>query len=130
MRAATTLRTILLILCLATLVGMALSGWLMATGAGGMMGSGMMGRFGAPWWTPTGGSVWGLGMVLGMLTMVAFWAALICAVVLVVRWMFRDSPPTTDPPDSDQALAILRRRYAAGEIDRSAFEQMRQELQR
>jgi uncharacterized membrane protein len=44
--------------------------------------------------------------------------------------MFRESPPTMDRPDSGQALAIPGRRYAAGEIDQSAFEQMRQDLQR
>jgi uncharacterized membrane protein len=68
-------------------------------------------------------------MMLGMLTMAALWAALIGAAVLLVRWMFHESLPMTEPPSSDEALAILRRRYAAGEINHSTFEHMKQELQ-
>ncbi len=70
------------------------------------------------WW-----GLWGLGM---MLFMFLFWALVITAIVLGVRWLVRQGRPE----GSDSALEILRQRYARGEINREEFEAKRKDLQR
>jgi putative membrane protein len=121
-----------LLVALAVLVLLVLAVPLLGGGmmGAGMMGPGMMGGPGGqgpPW--AGGGWVWGLGMALGMLAMLAFWGALIVGVVLLVRWL---AGTTAGPAGraGDSALDVLRRRYAAGEITREEYEQMRQVLER
>jgi putative membrane protein len=93
------------------------------------MGPGMMWGYGGTGASPSvGGWAWGLGMVLGMVAMLAFWAALILGIVLLVRWALGSRPSLTDESSQDDALAILRRRYAASEIDQATYERMRREL--
>lgn len=89
---------------------------------GGMMWPGMMG----PGEMPARGWAWGLGMGLAGLSMLAFWGALIVGAVLLVRALggrrrghWRASP-----------VDILKRRYAAGELSREQYEQMRQDVER
>lgn len=90
-------------------------------------GMGMMGRGPGMMWGNgySNGPVWGLWMVLGWLSMVAFWGAVILGVVLLTRLLTGRSAPS-----EDSALDILRRRYAAGEITREQFESMRTDLER
>lgn len=57
----------------------------------------------------------------GWSMMVLFWAVVIYAVV----WGFR---PRQDSTHRDDALEVLKRRYALGEIDREEFEERRQVL--
>ncbi|MBI4498257.1 MAG: SHOCT domain-containing protein [Chloroflexi bacterium] len=59
--------------------------------------------------------------------MLAFWGALIVGVVLLVRWLVE---ATTASSGSESSLDILQRRYAAGEITREEYQQMRQVLER
>ena len=54
-------------------------------------------------------------------------------VVFVAVWFIGQSSRRSQavgrqPHQEDEALKILRRRYAAGEIDREEFERMREEL--
>jgi len=72
------------------------------------------------WW------MWGVSGVVTMLLMLVFWAALITAVVLGVRWLLRQGRGEVRDP----ALDILRQRYARGEIDREEFEARRRDLER
>ena len=70
---------------------------------------------------------WGLGMGLAGLSMLAFWGALIVGIGLLFRALggrrkeghWRASP-----------IDILKRRYAAGELSREQYEQMRQDVER
>jgi putative membrane protein len=87
-----------------------------------MMGPGMM------WGYGSAGTIAGWGMALGMLAMVAFWIALIAGVVLLVRWAAGQGAAPTAAPGTDDPVAILKRRYAAGEIDQPTYERMKQEL--
>jgi putative membrane protein len=114
-------------LVLALLVGPLLLGGMMG---GGVMGPGMMGwGYTAPGGLATGNRwVWGLGMGLGTLMMLAFWGALIVGVVLLVRWVTGQSTGRTGPASAEDPLTILRRRYAAGEIDQPTYERMSAEL--
>jgi putative membrane protein len=60
-----------------------------------------------------------------MVMMLVFWGVVIVGMVLAIRWLVsqgRDSRPT------DTALAILRERYARGEINRDEFEAKKRDL--
>jgi putative membrane protein len=103
------------VLIVAALIAVVLSGTTMGPG---MMGPGMM------WGYGSSGSVGAWGMALGMLAMLAFWVALIAGVVLLVRW----AASLTAVAGTDAPLAILKRRYAAGEIDQPTYERMKAEL--
>lgn len=86
---------------------------------GGMMGGGM-------------GSGMGIGMGLGMLFGWIFWllilAAIIYTVMLVLRRSGTESQSDTSPATDETPLAILKRRYAAGEIDQTQYESMKSQL--
>ena len=111
------------VLVVVSVLGVATMGGMMG---GGMMGPGMMGGYGTAAAQPgIGGWTWAAGMGLGMLAMLAFWGALIVGLVLLVRWAV--GQPTT-ATTSEEAGSILRRRYAAGEIDEVTYERMRQKI--
>ena len=96
---------------------------------GGMMGQGMMWDHDPQGTLGINGWVWGLLMAIGLLSVFAFWGAIIVGIVLLVRWL----AGTNDAPDDaeeDTALETLRRRYAAGEISHEEYERMRKALER
>lgn len=64
---------------------------------------------------------WGFGM---MLMMIVFWALVITAVVLGIRWLLGQGKESR----SDSALEILRQRYARGEINKEEFEMKKRDL--
>lgn len=65
----------------------------------------------------------GSGGVLMMLFMILFWVGVVVLVVLGIRWLRRRHDDR--PRSSESPLEILRRRYAAGEIDQEEFEKRR-----
>lgn len=64
---------------------------------------------------------WGFGM---MIMMILFWALIIVAVVVGIRWLIGQGKESR--PDS--ALEILRQRYARGEINKEEFEARKKDL--
>ncbi len=88
-----------------------------------------------PWMHGFGGFGWG-GMVFGGLLTLLFWGVIIVLAVLVIRALARSgssrtttTPPAVSPGETrDQALEILRERYARGEITKDEFNSMRQDL--
>jgi putative membrane protein len=98
---------------------------------GGMMGPGIISSsqtgqetFG-PGMMRGHGWMWGLGMGLGALVMVAFWGVVIVGVILLIRSVSgADAGPWHDTP-----LNLLKRRYASGQITREQYEQMRKDLE-
>lgn len=64
---------------------------------------------------------YGLGMGVGSIFMILFWAVIIYLLFTLLRGNTRQS--------SDSAIEILRERYAKGEISKEQFEQMKKELQ-
>lgn len=64
---------------------------------------------------------WGLGM---MAMMLAFWAIVIVAVVVGMRWFVGQ----TKSVRGDSALEILRERFARGEIEKDEFEAKKKQL--
>ncbi len=96
---------------------------------------GILGGASAAWAQQTGPSygshMWGGGswMIFGPLMMLVFIAAIVVAVVFLVRWlggsghgMASHAPPGRTPVD------ILKERFARGEIDKEEFEERRRAL--
>jgi len=61
----------------------------------------------------------GWGILAGGVMMVALWALAIAGAVLLVRWLTDSEPSATD---------VLRKRYAAGDITREQYDQLRAAL--
>ncbi len=88
-------------------------------------------------WNGWGHGGWAMG--LGIILMLLFWALVVVGLVVLVRlWVVqsgqaqRDSAPpriTTDDTGERPDLAILRERYARGEISHAEFEQMKRDLE-
>jgi putative membrane protein len=67
--------------------------------------------------------MWGFGGAVMMLTMLVVWGLVIAGLVLGIRWLVGQGRAR-----EDAALAILRQRYARGEIDREEFEAKKRDL--
>ena len=83
-----------------------------------------MGHWNDGWWcgpAAFGGGHWGWLLSLG------FW--LVLALVLVAAIRYFSGHRVEHRSASPSALEILKRRYAAGEIEREEFEQRKQDLQ-
>ena len=102
----------------------------LSTLGGMMMGRGFVYGYGAypfagPW-------LWGMGLA-GLVIRLALWGLLIMLAVRFFRgWSARSwsARSESDVHHSDlPPLEILRRRYAAGEISREQFDEMRQVLE-
>ncbi|HET9985218.1 MAG TPA: SHOCT domain-containing protein [Longimicrobiales bacterium] len=80
----------------------------------------------APWWCPMcgPGGMWGWGMMFGWL----LWLVVLAFLVwLAVRYL----PGRAGPPGRGaDAEAILKERYARGEIDRDTYLRMLEDLRR
>jgi putative membrane protein len=67
----------------------------------------------------------------GWIGMLLFWALVVVAIVYLVRYLNTQSSSRESErqPDSvDSAQAILRERFARGEIDQEEFEQRKRSL--
>jgi putative membrane protein len=82
-----------------------------------MMGYGMTNAMGHGHW---GFVPWGWGSLL-------IWAVIIAGVVVIVYFLTRTSGGR-QAGGREEALEILRRRYASGEITKEQFEEMRDTL--
>ena len=82
-----------------------------------------------PWGMHMMWGSWGIGMIFMMFL---FWAVLIVALVLFIRWLItaggRGHQAVTGP-GAESALDILKKRYARGEISKAEFQDMHQDLQ-
>jgi putative membrane protein len=70
--------------------------------------------------------MWGVGGIVMMLGMLLFWAVIITAIVVGIRWLVGNGRGE----QSDPAMRILRERYARGEISPEEFEQRKRDLAR
>ncbi len=69
-----------------------------------------------------GGSQWGgFGMVLGPIFMILIVVGIIAGVIYLLRLFGAAAPGTSRHAAHDRALALLKERYAKGEIDSQEF---------
>lgn len=72
---------------------------------------------------------WGFGGgFLGGLPMIILWIAIIIGLVFLVRWAWRSKPGEMAGPSKQDALEILKSRYAKGELTREQFRAMKDDL--
>ena len=73
---------------------------------------------------------WGMGW-FGMIFMMVIWGLVIAALVILIRWLFRATQLTgSRPQEGDNALEVLKVRYAKGEIDKAEFEEKKHHITR
>jgi len=76
----------------------------------------------------------GFFAILSAVTSLVFFVLVIVLVVLGIRWLLRQDRAASGPragsgpPGEDPALALLRERFARGEIDADEFEERRRRL--
>ncbi len=75
----------------------------------------------------TTGVGWGL---VGMVGMLAFWVLVVGLIVYAVRGFGHTGPAPATPrrATGDRALALLRERFARGEIDEEEYQQRQRAL--
>ena len=56
-----------------------------------------------------------------------FWIAVIVGLFFLVKWIIHQSKPV-EQKHAENALEVLKGRYARGEIDRKEFEQKKEDL--
>jgi putative membrane protein len=71
------------------------------------------------WYGSNGG--WG-GWLLMTIAMVLFWAQIITAVVLIVRYLVSQQPTGTSAGSARTPEEVLAERYARGEIDDDEYQ--------
>ena len=65
----------------------------------------------------------------GGIFMILFWILILVGLIYLVRWLVQSAGQhKTGGEDSDRALAILKERYARGEIEREEFEAKKKDL--
>ncbi|MFZ2293725.1 MAG: SHOCT domain-containing protein [Polaromonas sp.] len=74
------------------------------------------------------GGHWGPGWGLFGLMHILWWVFVVLGIVALVRWASGGGPRHLRNADEDRALAILRERYARGEIDKAEFEERKRDL--
>lgn len=74
-------------------------------------------------WSGFEGMGWGW-IGIGAVHMVLFWALVILALVVAVKWLTGGAARF----DEARAIDILKARYARGELTREEFERMKREL--
>jgi putative membrane protein len=84
----------------------------------------------AQWGGGYGGWGHGPGMMggygFGGIFMVVFWIVVVIGIVFLIRWLVQSTRGGGGSGES--ALDILKRRYAAGEINKKEFEQKKKDL--
>ena len=78
------------------------------------------------------GSWWGGGMVMMMILSGLFWILLLAGVGYLLYWLTRhwQTANPTSAAHADDPLAVLKIRYARGEITREQYEEIRNDLQK
>ncbi|OGZ76589.1 MAG: hypothetical protein A3G45_01750 [Candidatus Staskawiczbacteria bacterium RIFCSPLOWO2_12_FULL_37_15] len=64
---------------------------------------------------------------IGAIFMIVFWVLVILAIVSFVSWLVRQSKGTTND-NGNQAMDILKERYAKGEINKEEFKAKKKDL--
>ena len=61
--------------------------------------------------------------------MIVFWILIIIGLILIFKWLLQtEEKGKEDSEIGSRAIDILKERYASGEIDKSQFETMKQDV--
>lgn len=61
--------------------------------------------------------------------MLLFWVVVIVVLIAVVRWIMLTGRGGSATKTDESALGILKKRYAAGEITKDEFEQLKKDIE-
>jgi len=76
-----------------------------------------------------GGFGWmGAAMLFNFLVGLGLLALVVAGVIFAIRWLARASSESPGDGSKNDALEIVRTRYARGEISREEFDRLRREL--
>lgn len=76
-----------------------------------------------------GGFGWmGAAMLLNVLLGLGLLALVVAGVIFAIRWLARSSSESPGDGSKNDALEIVRTRYARGEISQDEFDRLRREL--
>lgn len=76
-----------------------------------------------------GGTGWmGAAMLFNFLLGLGLLALVVVGVIFAIRWLARVSGESPQSRSKDDALEIVRTRYARGEISHEEFDRLRREL--
>ncbi|NTU99267.1 SHOCT domain-containing protein [Candidatus Falkowbacteria bacterium] len=65
---------------------------------------------------------------IGSFFMLFWWVIIIVAIVALVKWLVSNPGDIRQGPRDDSAMAILKERYAKGEINKEEFENKKKDL--
>jgi putative membrane protein len=86
------------------------------------------GYYNQNYWGPHMMMGWGGGL-FSWIFMIAFWALIIALLIAGLRWLWQASNrPGPVQPAGDRSMAILKERYAKGEINLEEFEDIKKGL--
>ena len=66
---------------------------------------------------------------LDFLFMLLFWIAIVWLIVWIIKRLTKESEKSDGNKGKENALEILRKRYAKGEINRKEYSRMKKELE-
>jgi len=73
---------------------------------------------------------YGMGWFMGIVNII-FWVAVIVGVIYLIKWLSTSSKQgDRGAKTEDSAMEILRKRYAAGEINKEEFEEKKRYLEK
>jgi putative membrane protein len=84
------------------------------------------GPYQGPWGWHYGMMGGGWGMIFMIIAMILFWGLIIGGIILLVRFIFPSVSSGMKP--SQDALEILKQRYAKGEIEKEEFDSKKRDL--
>ena len=84
------------------------------------------GPYQGPWGWHYGMMGGGWGMTFMIIAMILFWGLIIGGIILLVRFIFPSVSSGVKP--SQDALEILKQRYAKGEIEKEEFDAKKRDL--
>ena len=66
---------------------------------------------------------WAFGGFFGL-----FWILIIVGFILFIKWLAQQGKPRETRTGGEEALEILKKRYARGEINKEEFDQKKKDL--
>ena len=80
-------------------------------------------------WGDMGSMGWGWGWgIFGTVHMLLWWVLIVLGIAVLAKWLFTSGRHDRGIAGADNAVEILKQRYARGEIGKDEFEQKKRDL--